>query len=614
MNVIYDVETFPNFFSVCFYDIDTKEFRDFVIHESRNDLTKLRRYFNKVDWVIGFNNDGYDNIIMRFVIQGKTVTPEAINKLSNLIIETRNNGDRLYEIEAIRPFLKKYEHSIDLMSIHALHKIGVSLKQVAVVLRHDKIQDLPKDPASWIFEDEINEILEYGRNDVVITNKLYEYSIDDIKLRHSVGKQYNVNVLSGSRTYIAKEILNKYYQEYTKIPISRFKELRSYYKKLKLKDVVSKFKFKTKPLQQLYNDIQNTTVDSDFKLSNVTSTKAMTYQLGMGGLHSKNKNNVYEATDEYKLLDIDWGSYYPNLMLKYKLFPRHLTEDFLRVLKSLTKKRLKAKAEGDKITADTLKISINSIFGLTGFDKYWLKDDRIMYATTINGQLLLLATIEHLEALGDIECYSANTDGASFKVHISILDKVIDEVKRIEDRVGISLEYEMYKKMIFRDVNNYIWISEDDKVKRKGVFLYEQDITKGFRHPIVTEALFKYYVEGVPVKDTINNHKNIYDFCIAQRTGKQFQTFFRTIKGMKKLQKTNRYFVSTVSGSLVKIKEKDDGTKQENQAVAGENVYILNDYDEDRVDYYNSIVKRSWYIKEANKIIDSFVQNQYELF
>ena len=614
MNVIYDIESFPNFFSVCFYELDTKEYRDFVIHESRDDLSELRKYWKGTDWIIGFNNDGYDNIMMRYVTEGRNISAESINKLSHAIINSRQQGIALYDNPIVSSNLKKYKKSIDLMSIHALHKIGVSLKQVGVILRHDKIQDLPKDPTSWIYEDDIEDILLYGRNDVEITKLLYDYSVDDMKLRHSVGTQYGVDVLSASRTYIAKEILNKYYEKFTGSLLKDFKDLRSYYKNIYLRQIVGEFTFKTKPLQELYERILNTVVDSDFKLSDSVTTKEMKHTIGMGGLHSQNKNEIYEEDFEYALLDVDFGSYYPNLMLKYKSYPRHLKKDFLKILKFITEKRLKAKHEGDKITADTLKISINSIFGLTGFDNYWLKDDKVMYQTTINGQLLLLMVIEYLESLGDVTCIYSNTDGATFKVKKDILDYIIERVGAIGDKVGIELEHVLYKKMILRDVNNYLIIKDNDEVKLKGVFLYEKDITKGFRHPVVTKAIGEYFTNGIPVEETIRNHDDIYDFCIAQKTGKQFITIFRTTTEEVRMQKTNRYFVSTKSGSLVKVKDKEDGTKQENQAVAGENVYILNDYVYKEDEYYFSILKYEYYIREANKIVKSFEKIQYEIF
>ena len=38
MKVVYDIETFPNFFSVCFYETSSEKFRDFVIYQDRDDL------------------------------------------------------------------------------------------------------------------------------------------------------------------------------------------------------------------------------------------------------------------------------------------------------------------------------------------------------------------------------------------------------------------------------------------------------------------------------------------------------------------------------------------------------------------------------------------------
>jgi hypothetical protein len=312
---------------------------------------------------------------------------------------------------------------------------------------------------------------------------------------------------------------------------------------------------------------------------------------------------------------VDFASYYPNIMLKYGFAPAHVNKkEFLRVLKSITTQRLKAKAEGDKITDSTLKISINSLYGLLGFDAYWLKDDKTMYSVTVNGQLLLLGVIEFLESLGDVTCVYSNTDGATFKVKRTILDEVIKKVDLISNHIGINLEYVMFKKMIVKDVNNFLIVKKDGEIKIKGSFGYTQDITRGFRHPIVQKALYNYYIDGVPVEQTINEETNIYSFCIAQRTGKQFKTFFRTVDGLKQMQKTNRYFVSTKSGSLVKIKEKEEGGQQINQAVANENVYILNDFNSEDNEEYLSLVKRQYYIKETNKIVNSFVQNQLKLF
>lgn len=617
-NVVYDIETFPNFFSVCFYELKTKKYRDFVIYKTRNDLEELRRYWMNTNWKIGFNNVKFDDILMRFIMEGgDSVSPSSINEKCRLIISSQKNRDQLWKIPQLQNYLKPYDTSIDLMKIHALNKRGVSLKMAGVILNHPRLEDLPKDPTSDISDDEVELLLSYGRNDVEITYKLYLYSYKDIILRNSVSSLYNVNVITESRTYIAKKILDKYYQEFTGDNIATFKDLRSTYTTIDLKDIIQPFNFKTKPLQDLYNKLRNTTIDlidPDFKFEEIVETKAMSHKLALGGLHSQNKNNMYEENDEYCLLDVDFASYYPNLMLKYELFPTHLKKEFLKVLEFLTKQRLQAKKDGDKVTADTLKISINSLYGLLGFDHYWLKDDKLMYSVTINGQLMLLAVIETLEALGDVKCIYSNTDGATFKVLREDLPETLKMVDRITDHLGIELEAEMFSKMVVKDVNNFMMTKTSGEIKVKGSFLYTQDVTKGYKYPIVKKALYNYYIHDIPVAKTIEESTDIYGFCMAQKTGKQFRTYFRTTKGLKEMQKTNRYFVTDISGSLIKIKQLEEGGESISQAVAGENVYILNDYQEHMDNYYLDHVKRGYYIKEANKIINSFISDQYVLF
>lgn len=48
-------------------------------------------------------------------------------------------------------------------------------------------------------------------------------------------------------------------------------------------------------------------------------------------------------------------------MINLEIYPPHLGKEFLEILDMVTKQRLKAKKDKDKITADALKITINSI-------------------------------------------------------------------------------------------------------------------------------------------------------------------------------------------------------------------------------------------------------------
>ena len=64
--------------------------------------------------------------------------------------------------------------SIDLMRILAFDTLGVSLKQTSINLKWHKIQDLPIYFDSKVEPEQLQMVLDYNLNDVLITKRLYE--------------------------------------------------------------------------------------------------------------------------------------------------------------------------------------------------------------------------------------------------------------------------------------------------------------------------------------------------------------------------------------------------------------------------------------------------------
>jgi hypothetical protein len=60
--------------------------------------------------------------------------------------------------------------SIDLMRILAFDKLGISLKQVAINLGWEKIQDMPVDHNAKIKEEQAKSVLQYNLNDTFTSN------------------------------------------------------------------------------------------------------------------------------------------------------------------------------------------------------------------------------------------------------------------------------------------------------------------------------------------------------------------------------------------------------------------------------------------------------------
>jgi len=228
---------------------------------------------------------------------------------------------------------------------------------------------------------------------------------------------------------------------------------------------------------------------------------------------------------------------------------------------------------------------------------------------TINGQLLLSMLIEQIMINTNCKILQANTDGFTFIVKKDLLP-IVDKLKKDwENLTNLQLENVQYSKMIIRDVNNYMGIYINGKTKLKGLFELDKDWHKDDSMKIVRIALFNYYTNGIPVNDTIENHNNIYDYCLRFKSTKGWQTELHHIKDSKacidKHSKNLRYFVSKNGGNLYKHHE--DGRL--NSITKGFKITPFNQYY--KSDNYN--IDYSFYKAECSKILEIIEDKQLTL-
>lgn len=127
---------------------------------------------------------------------------------------------------------------------------------------------------------------------------------------------------------------------------------------------------------------------------------------------------------------------------------------------------------------------------------------------------------------------------------------------------------------------------------------------------IVPIALSNYFIKGIPIRETILNHNNIYDFCLRLKTNSTSTPIFRHFDENKNivddiLPRTTRYYISNFGGILLK----DFGNK-----ISGINVgyyaTLFNKYEFKK----NYDINYNFYIIEANKIKDAIIDKQLYLF
>jgi hypothetical protein len=611
---IFDIESLKNLFTATFVNPeDEKDVHVFYFGLGKEDYSDILKFLNQEMILVGYNCDSYDCPMLRFLMtyHGDKALLELNHLSGKLIDENFRNDKKIIELRYPRNAIYPWK-SIDLMRILAFDRLGISLKQTAINLKWHKIQDMPIGHADKVKDDQLELILSYNLNDVLITKRLYEEIAPIRELRDELSKLYNVDLSSASDSRMANLILANIYSNELRMDIKSIRDMRTYRDNVLLKDCIAKFvKFKTPELEAMLNRISATIVSryNGYKYSEKIIFANCIFNLGIGGLHTEDAPGIFVTDDKYIIQDLDVASYYPNLIINNNFYPEHLGYDFIKVLKKITAERISAKKTKNKVKADGLKITINSIFGKMGSEHFWLLDAKQMLSTTLSGQMGLLMLVEDLY-LNGIQVISTNTDGIVCKIPRELESKYYEVAKNWEKATNLELEYTEYKKYIRRDVNSYITEKADKTTKEKGAFLKEVDLKKAYHMPIVAKALYAYFIKDIPVKQTLENCKDIMEFCISQKSGNKFVMELHGSDKIEKLQKTNRFYVSRKGGFLMK---RDPVSNKLISVRAGRTVGILNDYDPN-IPFKDYDVDLRFYETEVMKIVDEILPKQDALF
>ena len=542
---VYDIETFSNCFTYIDYDVKDKTFNEFVICEFRNDREAFVQYIgslikNKAG-MVGFNNINFDWPIVRAIYMGEVDTAEKIYALAQNIVSQEK-----------KQFVRQDVPQLDLYLLnHYDNKArSTSLKALEVSLGWNNVMDMPFHHTEKVDSIKLNKVLEYNKNDVLFTALFYEKCSEKIELRKKIGKKYNMNVLNKSDVVIGESIFLKYLSESMGIPVKELKEIRGKRADVPLKDIIlPNVKFESLEFNRLLNLMKDTVSSSNYlknfvegidttlstndlfekfqnnnirvqriaqqKKSFSFSTRfgGLHLDYGVGGIHGCISPGVYVSSKTYKILDIDVKSYYPNLFIQNRLHPRQMDQDiFVNVYNDIFNERVKAQVDKDSLTSDALKLALNGMFGKTGSDVSCFYDPFVFYGITVNGQLFISMLVEQLVKHG-AELLQVNTDGVTISMPRNKEEQILAVCKKWEQDTKLTLEYANYEKMIIRDVNNYIAVSETGKIKEKGTFETKKDWHKDNSFMVVPLAVREYFVNGTPVETTLRNHDNILDFC-----------------------------------------------------------------------------------------------------
>lgn len=634
----------------------------------------------------GYNNLHYDNPVINYIIEYEHVLAEnpvlvITNSIFNLSKEITNSGENIEKWKRWK--YQVWFDSFDILTMLYSNKLRVGLKEIQVTMQYNNVQEFVCDWSKPLPIEDFDSMIDYNINDIESTSALLDRCKKDIDLRLAIEDEYGVKVLSKDGVNIGMKILTHKYLEKTGLTWWDIKDLRSPQAYIPLKDVILPFiKYDSPILKSVLDEMKTQVVSPGRKGYEKNFVfGGLRYTVGVGGIHSKNDPEIIIPAEDEMLIDIDVASLYPSMLIEYGFYPKHLGPEFLEVYSQIRSERIEAKHNGDKIKDSTLKLALNGLSGNLQNEHNFCYSPFAVMQIRINGQLLLLMLAEKLVELG-CRIVQANTDGLFVLLKKSIYDKVNIVCREWEQLTKLTLEEDRFEAMYQYAINDYIAVKEGyakkkhefrdftavmdpktgdhikygatnakgetyrnmdeirkDYIKTKGMFITEVLLGKGLSPKIIPEAIIKYFVDGIPVEDTVKGCTDIKKFLMSEKTGKQWHVEYMN----QEIQRTNRFYASTDGAYLWKwkgigehyawnpselsdmaywslIQEGKDpynpplvpDTKQYQNMLTASGVTLLNMFDDKPIE--DRKINYRYYLRECYKIIEDLKPRQLSLF
>jgi len=558
----FDLETFKTCFVFNGKFEGDSTVHTFEISRRRNDRDKLLQWltFLKNDNVhmVGFNSLGFDHPILHELVNAPyTFDAAKAYALGTQIIMSGNYG----KPQSYIPMSERIAPQIDLVKINHFDNANkrTPLKSLQVAMRSESVEDLPFPPDMDLTDEQMDKLIAYGIHDVLETEKFGTKCKHLIELRQELIENgvLSGDVLNYSDVKIGTEYLIKKIGR-AKCFITGSKPKQSYRQFVEFKKIIlPKINFKTDEFQAVHDWFKKQVVflDREEPYPKLEAKLAgLQFDFGVGGVHASVERKVYHSDETHVIRDIDVSGMYVAVAIANGFYPEHLGQDFVTAYKGVQRDRANY-PKGSSMNA-TLKLAGNGVFGNSNNSFSCFYDPRYTFSVTVNGQLQLLQLAEVLSLVPGLEIIQANTDGIT-----AYLPRAMNEwfdvwCKEWEQLSNLKLEHVEYRSMFIRDVNSYLAITTDGKVKRKGAYWfpetdrdYDGVWNKDFSNMASVKAVEQCMVNGWQPRDVIKLVTDPFDFMLKYKTPSGAKVFV----GDQEMLKTVRYYVSKSGFKMRKV-------------------------------------------------------------
>lgn len=463
----FDVESLPNVFTAVFRHAETGTEWIFEVSDRRNDSVAFIQFIKTLGQypqcrMVGFNNIGYDYPLIHYLVANfpHGFTAADVYKRSKEIIDTPWN-DRFRN--NIRPS-EWFVQQVDLYKIwHFDNKARqTNLKQVEIALRMGNVVEFDAPFDEPLPGDRIPALIAYNRHDVNATWAFWSQSIEQLEFRDVQTSQIGRDMTNQSDSNIGSQIFIKELNDHTPGICGRPGKWRQTPRhEIRLSECIFPYvQFTNAGFNQIHQRLLATTITETKGVFDDLEAEfaGMTFVFGTGGIHAAKNSNTWRATSNRVIQARDVKSYYPNLAIKNRVYPEHLSDVFCDIYERLYNRRV-ATPKSDPANG-ALKLALNGTYGNSNSRYSPFYDPKYTMTITINGQLLLCMLAEWLAIIPTLELIQVNTDGVMYAVdaiHLSQCDAIC---KQWEQLTKLELEAENYLAFFQKDVNNYLAICE----------------------------------------------------------------------------------------------------------------------------------------------------------
>ena len=190
---VYDIEVFPNLFTLTAEHLWSDTVATWEISPWRDDRQQLMQWFTWLSQtqtpMIGFNNEAYDYPMIHFILNNPQCTNVDIYAKSKSIIGSNDRfGYTIWPRDRFAP-------QIDLLKVHHFDNVAkrTSLKALQVNMRSDSVRESRLGFDDPVQQHDIDgEVIPYNRHDVRETKKFAHHSMGALEFRLGLVEQFGV--------------------------------------------------------------------------------------------------------------------------------------------------------------------------------------------------------------------------------------------------------------------------------------------------------------------------------------------------------------------------------------------------------------------------------------